>query len=232
MTLEQSRLQAVLFDFDGVIMDSETALYESWKRTYAAFGCKLPLDLWAANVGGYNYDVFDPLDYLERQTGIPIDKGVVNNARRACYLRHVNKLDAMPGVCEAVKVVKKRGLKLAAVSSSSQNWVPVHLKRLQLFDYFDVIVCGNEVEAVKPDPALYYLALERLQVTPQAVFTLEDSPKGIAAARAASVYCVAVPNPVTQASGLTGYDTLLNGLDKKPFGDVIEAIEYEFRNRS
>jgi HAD superfamily hydrolase (TIGR01509 family) len=222
---EQPWLRAVLFDFDGVIMDSETALYESWQRTYAAHRCTLPLDLWAANVGGYNYDVFDPLAYLEQQHHKPIDKDAVNAARRACYLLHVNSLDAMPGVRDAIRTVKAHGLKLAAVSSSSQNWVPVHLKRLGLYDTFDVIVCGNEVESVKPDPALYHLALERLQVTAQEAFTIEDSPKGIEAARAASLYCIAVPNPVTRASNLQGYDKILHSLAAQPFESVIEEVE-------
>ncbi len=227
MVSEQLRLQAVLFDFDGVIMDSETALYESWQRTYAAHGCTLSLELWAANVGGYNYEVFHPLDYLEQQAGRPVDKEAVNEARRACYLLHVNKLDVIPGVRNAIADVKARGLKLAAVSSSSQNWVPVHLKRLGLYDNFDVIVCGNEVKKVKPDPAGYHLALERLRIKPQAAFTIEDSPKGIAAARAASLYCVAVPNPVTRAANLTGYDKLLQGLDKQPFEDVLKEVQQE-----
>jgi len=221
----QTWLKAVLFDFDGVIMDSETSLYESWQRTYKAHGCTLPLDLWAANVGGYNYDVFDPLAYLEQQYGKPIDKDTVNTARRACYLYHVNTLDAMPGVRDAIRTVKARGLKLAAVSSSSRNWVPVHLKRLGLYDLFDVVVCGDEAAAVKPDPALYYLALERLHIKACEAFAVEDSPKGIAAARAASLYCLAVPNPVTRACELEGYDKKLYSLADQPFEGVLDEIE-------
>lgn len=225
MASEKQKLKAVLFDFDGVVMDSETTLFESWQRTYAAFGCELPLELWAANVGGYNYDVFDPLAYIEQQTGLRIDREVVNGARRSCYLLRVHKLDAMPGVREAITAVKNKGLQLAAVSSSSQNWVPVHLKRLGLYDSFDVVVCGNEVEMVKPDPALYHLALNRLRLSPKEVFVVEDSPKGIAAARAAGLYCIAVPNPVTRASKLAGYDKLLGGLHEHPFEVLIDEIE-------
>jgi HAD superfamily hydrolase (TIGR01509 family) len=228
----QPRLKAVLFDFDGVIMDSETALYESWQHTYAAHGCILPLDLWAANVGGYNYDVFDPLAYLEQQYGKPIDNDAVNAARRTCYLSHVNTLDAMPGVRDAIRAVKDFGLKLAAVSSSSRKWVPVHLKRLRLYDFFDAVVCGDEAAAVKPDPAVYHLALERLHVTAQEAFAIEDSPKGIAAARAASLFCVAIPNPVTRASKLEGYDKIIDSLAVQPFEAVIAEIEQAISPRS
>ncbi|HDP35623.1 MAG TPA: HAD family hydrolase [Candidatus Hydrogenedentes bacterium] len=225
------RLQAALFDFDGVIMDSETALYESWRNTYAAHGCHLPLDKWAANVGGYNYDVFDPLAYLEEQTGRALDRDVVNGARRACYLHRVYQLGEMPGISDAFAAVKSAGLKLAAVSSSSRNWVPAHLKRLNLLSCFDAIVCGDEVDNVKPDPAVYHLALNRLRADPDRVFVVEDSPKGVAAARAASLYCIAVPNSVTRASRLHGYDKLLESLDKQPFTDVLGEVEKELADR-
>ncbi|MCK5862182.1 MAG: HAD-IA family hydrolase, partial [Candidatus Hydrogenedentes bacterium] len=207
-------------------------LFKSWQHTYRAHGCELPLELWAANVGGYNYDVFDPLDWLEKEYGAPIDKESVNAARRVCYLLQVNQQNAICGAREAIAAVKATGVKLAVVSSSSRNWVPVHLKRLGLYDFFDVIVCGDEVENVKPDPALYKLALDRLGIKAAHAFAVEDSPKGIAAARAASLYCVAVPNPVTRASRLTGYNKMLDSLEEYPFNTIIAEITAELFGNS
>lgn len=218
-------LHSVFFDFDGVILDSETTLYESWQKSYAAHGCTLPLELWAANIGGYSYDVFDPLAYLAEQYGRPIDRDAINTARRACYLHHVHQQQAMPGVRAAFDAVKRLGLRLAVVSSSSRNWVHGHLKRLGLYDHCDVLACGDEVAAVKPDPELYLLALERLQVAPDRVFVVEDSPKGIAAARAAGLYCVAVPNPVTRASKLNGFDRSVESLLELPFEQLVAEID-------
>ncbi len=185
----------------------------------------LPLDLWAANVGGYNYDVFDPLAYLEEQYGQAIDREAVNAARRACYLHHVHRQQAIPGAREAFETVKRLGLQLAVVSSSSSNWVHGHLKRLGMYDYCDALVCGDEVSAVKPDPELYLLALERLRSAPDRVFVVEDSPKGVAAARAARLYCVAVPNPVTRASKLEGFDRMIDALTDPPFEQLIAEID-------
>jgi HAD superfamily hydrolase (TIGR01509 family) len=215
------QLRAVLFDFDGVILDSETVLYESWQRTYVAHGCSLSLDLWAANVGGYNYDVFDPLDHLEKLHGHPIDKEAVNAARRACYLHHVCRQDALPGVREAVMAVNTSGLKLAVVSSSSRRWVQGHLQRLGLDSFFDALCCGDEVEKVKPDPELYLTALKRLGVRAKEACAIEDSPKGLTAAQAVGLYCIAVPNTVTRSSKLSGYSRMLASLDAMPFQKVL-----------
>ncbi len=225
MTHSERRLQAVLFDFDGVILDSETALYEAWQRVYEAHGAFLPLERWAANIGGYNYDVFDPLVYLSGQIGRVVDRDTINTARRACYLYHVHRQEAMPGVREAIATAKAQGLKLAVVSSSSRNWVHGHLKRLGLYNQFDAFACGDEAAQVKPDPELYHMGLERLGVSAERSFVVEDSPKGIAAARAASLYCVVVPNSVTSASPLKGYDKLLESLAAQPFEEIIAAVE-------
>lgn len=232
MTNTIKHIKAVLFDFDGVIMDSETILFKAWQRSYAAFGCTLSLERWAANVGGYNYDIFDPLAHIEEQCGYPIDRDAVNAARRACYLHHVHRQPALPGVREAFETVKSLGLKLGVVSSSSRNWVHGHMKRLGLYGYPDVFACGDEVSAVKPDPELYLLALERTGTQAEHAFVVEDSPKGIAAARAAALYCVVVPNPVTRASKLNGYDRWADSLQDTPFPQLIAEIDTTLGRRT
>ncbi len=225
MSNTNGSLRAILFDFDGVILDTESALFASWQRTCADHNCSLSIEQWAANVGGYSYDIFDPLTHIEEQCGYAIDRETVNNARRASYLDDVNQKDAIPGVREAFDACKALGLPLAVVSSSSQNWVHGHLQRLGLYSFVKVFACGNEVSQVKPDPAVYHLALERLQLMPSEVVAIEDSPKGVAAARAAGVYCVAVPNPVTRHSRLKGYTRLLPSLADRPFADVVAEIK-------
>lgn len=221
----KNHLQSVIFDFDGLILDTESALYASWRHLFQQHGHAFPLERWAANVGGYQYDVFDPVQHLEFLTGKSMDREAINAARRAWYLDRVHQMDVMPGVREAVDAALDRGLRLAVASSSSKNWVSGHLDRLCLAGYFEVLCCGSEVDAVKPDPALYHLALERLSLAPGQVFVLEDSPKGIAAARAASLYCVAVPNPVTRMSPLDGCNRRIDSLAAMPFSQLIDETE-------
>ncbi len=223
--MPENPLQAVIFDFDGLILDTESALYASWQYLFQQHGHAFPLERWAANVGGYQYDVFDPVQHLEFLTGKSVDREAVNTTRRAWYLDRVHQMDVMPGVREAVNAARDRGLRLAIASSSSKNWVSGHLDRLCLAEHFEVLCCGSEVDAVKPDPALYHLALERLSLTPREVFVLEDSPKGIAAARAASLYCIAVPNPVTRAAPLDGCQRRIESLAAMPFSQLIDETE-------
>lgn len=223
--MPNNALHAIIFDFDGLILDTESALYASWNHIFRLYGHSFPLNRWAVNVGGYQYDVFDPLVHLEGLVGTPVDRDAVNKKRREWYLEHVYGLEAMPGVRDAVEAARSKGLRLAIASSSSRNWVSGHLERLGLLPHFSVICSGDEVDEVKPDPALYYLALERLGLGPDQLFVLEDSPKGIAAARAASLYCVAVPNPVTRVSPLDGCSRRIENLASVSFSQLIDETE-------
>lgn len=223
--MTEHKIQAVIFDFDGLILDTETTLYGTWRETFAAFGQELPLDLWTANVGGYSYETFHPMDYLEQCLGRPLDRERVNGERRTRYRERVRVQPPMPGVVEAVAEARRMGLRLGVASSSERSWVAGHLERLGLLPQFDALVCGDEVARVKPSPELYLAALDTLGVNARAAFALEDSPKGVAAAQAASLYCVAVPNSVTSRMDLGAAPRLLASLDAVPFGTLVRDVE-------
>lgn len=225
MTKTFSQLRAVLFDFDGVILDSETMLFNSWCHIASQYGCSFPLKEWAANAGGYQYHLFDPITHIESQGGVSLDRKEVNNKRRTWFFEQIATLDVLPGVREALLDVQSLGLPMAVVSSSGYEWVEGNLERLGLLSFFDVLCCGSEVEAVKPAPDVYHLALERLGVTEKQVCTLEDSPQGIAAAVAAGIYCIAVPNQVTRAAALKGYQRRVDSLTDRPFKELLLDIE-------
>ncbi len=218
-------IQAVIFDFDGLILDTESTLFAAWQRTYAEFGAELPLSLWTANIGGYSYEAFHPMDHLERLTGQTLDRDAINQRRREWYWSQVHVQEAMPGVREALDSAAKMGLKLGVASSSDRKWVSGHLERLGLMDRFKTVLCGDEVSHVKPDPELYLTALDILGVPASRCFAIEDSPKGVAAARGASLYCVAVPNPVTETLDLGACDRRLASLDAIPFDRLVKEIE-------
>ncbi|NLN92304.1 MAG: HAD-IA family hydrolase [Candidatus Hydrogenedens sp.] len=225
MTNNFSSLRAVFFDFDGVILDTETMLFKSWCHVAESHGCSFPLKEWAANAGGYQYHLFDPITHIEKEAGITLNREEVNDERRAWFFEQAATLDPLPGIAEALKAVKSIGLPLAIVSSSNREWVESNLERLQLLSYFDTLCCGNEVEAVKPAPDVYELALERMGVQADQACTLEDSPQGIAAAVAADIYCIAVPNQVTRAAALKGYQRRVDNLRDRPFKELLLDIE-------
>lgn len=218
-------MKALIFDFDGLILDTETPDYHSWQKVYQAYGLELPLDLWLTFVGGTSETTFEPHDYLEKKLNSKVDREQIWVSRRKSYLNHLEDLPVMPGVKELLDASKLRGLKLAVASSSPENWVSGHLTRLELSAYFDAIVTADDVEETKPNPALFLLAAEKLGVQPNEAIVLEDSPNGVNGAKRAQMFVVAVPNSITAGADLSAADLLLPSLDQITLDDLLAKAQ-------
>ena len=143
-------IRALLFDFDGLIVDTETPSYASWQQVYREHGQELPLDRWAAIIG--TIGGFEPLDYLEELHG-PIDREAVRARRREHELELLEIEELRPGILDYLEDAERRGLKTAIVSSSSREWVDRHLIRLERAEHFDEIVTADrDPERSKPRP--------------------------------------------------------------------------------
>ena len=199
-------IRALLFDFDGLLLDTEGPSYLSWVEVYERHGHELPISTWAAAIG--TIDGFDPVGHLEG-LGVTLDDAA-HEARRQRDLDLCDLEQLRPGVTDLLSEAERRGLRTAIVSSSDDAWIARHLDRHDLLDRFDAIVCANgDRSRAKPRPTLYLEALERLGVTPEEAVAFEDSPNGVAAAVAAGIFCVAVPNDVTSALDLSAADRLV-----------------------
>lgn len=216
-------IQALVFDFDGLILDTETTDFQSWQEVFAAHGCELELEVWADCIGrpaGH----FDPFEHLERLSGRPIDRDRVRGQRSA-RLRELNSLQPiLPGVLDYLRQARGLGLKVGLASSSDRAWVHGHLGRLGLLHYFDTTKCVEDTGAHKPDPGPYLAVLAALGVPPTRAVAFEDSPHGVAAAKAAGMWCVAVPNPVTRRLGLDHADCLLDSLASLPLSALLSRL--------
>lgn len=220
----QRPLQGILFDFDGLILDTETPIFQAWKRKFKEYGQELLLEEWAQILGKSNQEL-GPVEGLLKEITDPDAKkrvlAEVAQEERALVLEQ----NPLPGAAELIMRAQGDDLKLGIVSSSDQDWVHGHLDRLNLLDYFDHTSCADEVEEAKPDPALYLLGLEKMGVDPGRVVVLEDSPNGVLAAKRAGLYCIAVPNQLT--SRLPFYedggrpDKVLNTLDDFPWDELM-----------
>ncbi len=203
--------QAIIFDFDGLILDTEMPDYLSWHETYRKLGCELPLELWQSSIG--TADSFNPLDYLEQQLGRPIDRPAIQRQRRARDAELLAAQTILPGVEAYLDQANQLGLQIGVASSSSHSWVDRHLTRLGLFDRFDVICCRDDVnDQGKPDPAVYIAVLDKLAVGSRHALALEDSPNGVLAAKRAGLSCVAVPNQMTRDLSFDGADHRVDSL--------------------
>jgi HAD superfamily hydrolase (TIGR01509 family) len=216
-------IKALIFDFDGLIVDTEGPDYQAWQETYESFGCTLPLEKWAAEIG--TYGAFDPYDYLARQLGRSIDRGAVRARRRARFAELIEQQAVLPGIESYLRDARERGLRVGIASSSPRSWVTGHLARFGLDQSFDCIKTADDVERVKPDPALYLAALDALGAQAHEALAFEDSPNGAAAATRAGIYCVAVPNHLTRQLALDAANLRLASLADLPLGALLAQVE-------
>jgi HAD superfamily hydrolase (TIGR01509 family) len=206
------RIAALIFDFDGLIVDSESPGFQAWSEVYATHGCTLPLDTYSACIG--TIGGFDLHAFLEEQSGRPLDRGDLERTCHTRWLELMHGQPLLPGIAACVSSAKQRGLKLAIASSSTQKWVTHNLRKFGLLDQFDALCTSDYVTAVKPDPELYLLALDKLGVRADEAIAFEDSPNGILAAKRAGIYCIAIPNPLTKDLPLDLADRRLRSLEE------------------
>lgn len=204
-------IKALIFDFDGLILDTETTEYRSWERIFQQFDCCLPLEEWMEYVG-VAWGSFDPCAYLEGKIGRPLDREAVHAEHRAYFHRQLAIQTTLPGVLDYLHAAKSLGLRVGLASSSPRAWVVGHLDRLGLTERFEAMKCAEDVPAVKPDPALYHAVLAAFAVSANEAIALEDSPNGVLAATRAGLYCVAVPNALLREQAYPHADLHLASL--------------------
>ena len=223
LTRSAALIQAVVFDFDGTIFDSESHVYGVARDLFAEHGAELPLEVWADCVGR-DSSYFDPITYLEECTGRRLDRDELNRLRRQRFMELVRDQGPLPGVREALAAAHAEGLRLGVASSGSREWVEGQLERMELRRFFDCVLTADDVERVKPDPELYLGALRCLGVEPGRAVAIEDSPNGALAARRAGMYCVVVPNSVTAALAFGDHHLRLDSLDGVELRDLLERV--------
>jgi HAD superfamily hydrolase (TIGR01509 family) len=215
-------VRALVFDFDGLILDTEVPVFTAWAETYEQHGQRLSAEFWTSIIG-YGMDHFDPLADLERRLGRPIDREAVQVARRQRQMELTLALEILPGVREWRQEAAERGVRLGVASSSNRTWVSGHLERLGL-DGWDCVRCGDDVERTKPAPDLYLAALDCLGVAPDEAIAVEDSAVGVEAAKAAGLFCVAVPSSLTAGHDFSRADLVLRTLAEAPFSEVAQLV--------
>ena len=219
-------IRAIVFDFDGLILDTEYPDYMSWQEIYRAYGASLPLSAWERSIGSMDLDLFDPYAYLEAQLGRPVDREAIRAQRRSRFDELVAAQGVLPGVEDYLAGARRLGLKVGLASSSSRAWVTGCLAQFGLNGAtFDCLRCGDEVKRTKPDPELYLAVLAALAVRGEQAVALEDAPNGVAAAKAAGLYCVAVPNLLTRRLAFDQADLRLNSLADMPLEMLLEEVE-------
>ena len=219
-------IEALIFDFDGLIIDTEEPGFRAWSEIYTEHACELPLALWASSIGlASDAIVFDPYNHLESLLGRPIDRDNIRLRRRRRNLELVHAQPIRPGVEAYVADAQRLGLQLAVASSSPRDWVEGHLSRLGLRSYFAAVLCVDDVGHGKPDPAVYLAALQALALSANQAIAFEDSPNGALAAKRAGLYCVVIPNAMTSALPLDHADRRVESLADLPLAALLDEVE-------
>jgi HAD superfamily hydrolase (TIGR01509 family) len=217
-------VRALLFDFDGVLWNSEVAGYRAWHETYASFGEEFPLEVFAAYVG--SLDGPDPMDELERRLDRVLDRDAEHERRRGRLDELIGALRPLPGVEEYLRDAKALGLAIAIVSTNDVEWITDGLARMGIDEGWHFVESADgDRERAKPLPTLYLAALERLGLQPNEAVAIEDSPNGIRAAKDAGLFCLAVPTAVTSGMDLGEADLVVASLADLPLPALLRRVE-------
>lgn len=220
------QIKALIFDFDGLILDTETPDYEAWCSIYREHGFELPREKWGSIIGT-SMAFFDAAEHLSVLTERRLDTAALRDRHRSESHAVTFRQPLMPGVLEILREAKRLGLRLAIASSSPHSWVDTHARRLGIFEYFEKVITSDEVgiQRTKPHPDLFLLALAQLHVRASEAIVFEDSPNGVRAARAAGIFVVAVPNSVTSLLTIEHADLTLSSLADLPLTELLNQVQ-------
>lgn len=214
-------IKAVIFDFDGLIIDTETIWYEAFKEALIQFEVDLTIEQFALVIG---------------TDDAVLDKYILDNIKESSTISEIkelasklfNEMIGQPklrdGVEEYLITAKEVGLRIGLASSSKREWVEKYLTQLHILHYFEVIKTRNDVTSVKPDPELYLQAIQALDVKPDEAVAFEDSLNGLKAARAAGLKCVIFPNPVTTNLAFKDHSMRLSSMAERPLTYILKEL--------
>ena len=217
-------IQGIIFDFDGLICDTESTELHAWEKLYVDYGVPFPFEEYQKTIGAVHNDE-TPLWLLKESAA---DHFILAEAREKLdeYHKEHNEIEPMrPGVLDYLKDAENMGLKIGLASSSPLSWVGFHLDRLGIKEYFDCIRTFDDVHQTKPDPQLFLLTLECLSLTASKTIALEDSINGVLAAKSAGLITIAVPNAVTRRFTFENADLTISSLEEMPLDELIALFE-------
>jgi len=215
--------KALIFDFDGLIVDTESIEYEAWRVAFERHGAELPRGEWIESIGTDGRG-FDPMARLRELSGRAVDEADLHAHRRSLRDGLLQALEPLPGVVEWLEDARRAGLGLAIASSSPRDWVEPQLERIGLRQFFSELITSERAPRAKPYPDLYQTAVRALDVNPQDAWALEDSPNGLRAARSAGLHCLVIPGPMTREGCFDDATLQLESLAQQSLQETIRRL--------
>lgn len=205
---------AIIFDHDGTLIDTERADLEACQRLYQEHGAEITVEYWAEHIvghmGGYEVVLAD----LTQRNGHGATRDTLWQRFKELWFITLENVGLMPGVANLLPNLQAAGYPLAVATASDRTWAKRWLTRFDLWPYFQVVATGDDVVHNKPAPDVYLFAAAQLGVKPERCLVFEDSGAGLKAAKAAGMTVVAVPSHLTKTLNFSQADGIINGLDK------------------
>jgi putative hydrolase of the HAD superfamily len=206
-------INGFIFDFDGLMIDTEMPRYNAWQEKFADLGYTFVLEDYLKIVGSANIEYDPAVDLSQRTNGrLPVDE--INSWVETKSQEIILHQPLLPGVKEIILNAYEQGIKLGVASSSIREWVVPLLEQHDIARYFDVVLTREDVKNVKPDPELYLKAMEKLALSPGNTVAFEDSVNGLKSAKSAGMFCVAIPGPITRHMDFHNADKIVDSFNE------------------
>jgi HAD superfamily hydrolase (TIGR01509 family) len=212
-------IRALVFDFDGLILDTETPLIDAYAEIHLRHGVAFDRVLFLRSVGQAEY-AFDPWHGFSPHA----DRAALELERRACKDELLLRQPVLPGVHMLLDAARATGRRVGLASNSPHEWVDPHLSRLGLFKHFEFIACREDAHSPKPEPDLYKLVLNRFGLRGHEAIAFEDSHTGSLAAKRANLWAVAVPNESTAHHDFSHVDLRVTSLADLTLDDLARRF--------
>jgi putative hydrolase of the HAD superfamily len=217
-------VKALIFDFDGLILETEYPIYRAIRDVYRKYDTDLKLEDYTYCVGSIE-DNHHFLHLLEKELNKPLDIESLAEEIYQDMMNEINSSAIIPGVENMLSQARDLGITCVVASSSDLPWVGGHIKRLGLDGYFSAICTRENVKKVKPEPDLFQYALTQANAQPDEAIVFEDSLNGIIAASKAGIFGVAVPNEVTRNLDFSIANLVLTQIDDIPLAELVKKVK-------
>ncbi len=218
-------ITALIFDFDGLIIDTETPALLTWQKVYRDYEQELTLEMWQHALGRRGGEGFKPLEHLTTLVGNIFDADEVREKRWQHKMELCDQETIRPGVLAIIAAAQSQGLTCVVASSSGREWVEGWLNKHDLMKHFAFTKTGDDVENVKPAPDIFLSVAKQLNLQAQNCLVFEDSPNGTLAALNAGMPCVVVTNPVTEGLEFPQHALNLKQMDEIGLEELLRHIQ-------
>lgn len=219
-----SRLDAVVFDLDGTIVDTEAVVYRSIAAVFEEHGLDFSADRWARLAIG-QVGHFDWRDELAERATVPVDRAAATALQTKLELEMMTAAPVRPGVVALVEELAALGIPMSVASNSRTGWVRKQLDRVNLVHHFSALYGRDRVPHPKPEPDLYEAASRDIGAEPAWTVGIEDSEAGLTSALAAGLVTVACPNQMTQILDFSAAHLRVPSLDEVDVARLCTLIE-------